>query len=503
MSPELLTLLRYCLVLTLLIHLPFIGMLVGGSALSLLMNLLGRNGGDRDYRRFSQELIETLSTRKSALFLFGLLPIFPVALIYDRLLYDTGILRWYFWLFLFITIFAGLLFLIFYRASFRFKSDLPTLSLGTGVIGLLTLVFAYKLFFIGTGIVFNPEKLPFLQKNLYFVLSWNSVVKIILFFLLFFGITGGAVLFFVGQRPREGETFDPEYGKLASQTGTILTTFATLPIPVFVLFNLITLPDIALSGGVFAISVAIMILALAVCVVLSVTFGNQAGRSNAYVFVLYILIFLAVLMNDNVAIGNAYQERSMALEIQAEEIKAEKEALREKPIVSKPSASLKMGEGVYDKRCSTCHAFESRDIGPPLYEVLPKYRDNVEGLKGFIRKPTLVNPDYPPMLAQGLTEEEIESVALYILDRAASSVEMGKGVFEERCGGCHQFVSSLVGPPLYEVLPKYRNNFDGLKGFIRNPVKVNPDYPPMPELGLNKEEVDSVASYLLDTLERK
>jgi cytochrome c len=68
---------------------------------------------------------------------------------------------------------------------------------------------------------------------------------------------------------------------------------------------------------------------------------------------------------------------------------------------------------------------------------------------------------------------------------------------------CHRFDSRLVGPALYEVLPKYAGNFEGLKAFIKNPVKVDPEYPPMPALGLSDRDVEAVAGYVTDQLEKQ
>jgi mono/diheme cytochrome c family protein len=74
----------------------------------------------------------------------------------------------------------------------------------------------------------------------------------------------------------------------------------------------------------------------------------------------------------------------------------------------------------------------------------------------------------------------------------------GKGVFEQHCTACHRFDRRVVGPPLNEVVPKYRGDIDALKSFISNPVKKNPDYPAMPKLALTEEEIAAVAAYLLE-----
>jgi cytochrome c551/c552 len=81
-------------------------------------------------------------------------------------------------------------------------------------------------------------------------------------------------------------------------------------------------------------------------------------------------------------------------------------------------------------------------------------------------------------------------------DRVAG--DAGKVVFEKNCAGCHRFDIRVVGPPLNEVVPKYAGDAEKLKGFIRNPVKVNPDLPSMPRLGLPEEEIDAVARYLIE-----
>jgi mono/diheme cytochrome c family protein len=73
----------------------------------------------------------------------------------------------------------------------------------------------------------------------------------------------------------------------------------------------------------------------------------------------------------------------------------------------------------------------------------------------------------------------------------------GAAVFRRYCAACHAFDRRVVGPPLNEVLPKYQEDPSGLMEFIRNPVRVDPEYPPMPQLGMAEEEIRAVATYIL------
>mgnify|MGYP005843183245 CR=1 FL=1 len=55
----------------------------------------------------------------------------------------------------------------------------------------------------------------------------------------------------------------------------------------------------------------------------------------------------------------------------------------------------------------------------------------------------------------------------------------------------------MVGPPYNQVLTKYEGKMDELIGFILNPVKVDPAYPPMPNQGLRRDEAKNIAEYLM------
>ncbi|GAB4295410.1 MAG: hypothetical protein Kow0098_17750 [Ignavibacteriaceae bacterium] len=75
-------------------------------------------------------------------------------------------------------------------------------------------------------------------------------------------------------------------------------------------------------------------------------------------------------------------------------------------------------------------------------------------------------------------------------------------IYQTRCAACHRFDVKLVGPPYNETLPKYEGKLNQLIAFIRNPVKVNPDYPPMPNPALKPNEAEAIAKYLLETYKK-
>ena len=76
-------------------------------------------------------------------------------------------------------------------------------------------------------------------------------------------------------------------------------------------------------------------------------------------------------------------------------------------------------------------------------------------------------------------------------------------IYQVKCGACHSWDHKIVGPAHKDVIPKYVGKEAQLVEFIRNPVKVNPDYPPMPNPGLKPAEAVAVAKYLLETYKEK
>jgi len=76
-------------------------------------------------------------------------------------------------------------------------------------------------------------------------------------------------------------------------------------------------------------------------------------------------------------------------------------------------------------------------------------------------------------------------------------------IYQVKCASCHKWDQKLVGPAHLNVLPKYVGKEAQLVAFIRNPAKVDPAYPQMPNPGLKPNEAEAVAKYLLETYNEK
>jgi len=111
-----------------------------------------------------------------------------------------------------------------------------------------------------------------------------------------------------------------------------------------------------------------------------------------------------------------------------------------------------------------------------------------------------VSREHTTVLAREAEARRQQEVALQerLYQKGEADVTLGKKVFDERCTACHRWDQKLVGPPFDSVVGKYAGRIDDLHAFIRNPAKVNPAYPPMPNPGLKEREIRAVAAYLVE-----
>ena len=420
LSPDTVLLLRYLLAAALLLYLPLLGIVIAGSAASLVLNFFGRENRDDGALRLSREWIEAVTMNRWGLLPLGLLPFPAIAYACQQFLGGRTSLPAIAWLVPFGALLAGCLLLSMYLSAIRRTTELPAAPFGAGTAGLLAMLSAAFLSFLLLGTLVNPAKLPLIRSNLVFILSWHSLVEFLLFLALSFGLAGGVVLRFLG-RSNEAPGGGTAYETRVRTAGTSFALAGAVAAPALVVLYLITLPVMGLSTEVFVMAATVPILALAVFALLYLLPGKGEGGPGDRVTALFILMFLAVILCGQAAAGNAYQGQPSPIGPLAAE-KAGKDVKAGKKPAAADAAVLEKGKKVFDTVCSVCHRFDSQVVGPPLNDVVPKYKGDVSKLKGFIRNPVKVNPALPAMPKPAIKEDEVDAVARYLL----SQVKGGK-----------------------------------------------------------------------------
>ena len=419
-------------ILTLLIFLPFTGMILGGAAISAFYNTKGKKENNPLLTIFAKDIMHKLLVKRSVGYAFGVLPIATVTIIYAQFLFNAKIITVNFLMFSTLFYFFAFVFLYRYKNSFyknipkskvlqffRFTpkevindgeliSFIPSKS-GYAYLGIFSLIVGLFLFVCGTTAVTNTEKWfsSAMPQYIFALPVWANY-----FYLIFasFSIAGGAILylFFVWQGGIKN--ISEEYSKLIKNSVIPASLITSIIQPFFLFGGIVLMPANALSATVYVQTVLALISILIVCNLLYVILKNSEIRFAGAVFFIMFITFTFAIVKDQLVLGNSVKEHLAGVFVKAEDMDKQKSTL----IISNTGIDA---EQIFNQKCNACHKFDVKLVGPPYQETIPKYNGDVKKLSEFIYNPVKVNPDYPAMPNQGLKKKEADAMAQWLLNK--------------------------------------------------------------------------------------
>ena len=408
-------LISYLVYFMLFIHLPYMGMVLGSSVLSLAYA--------RPKPELSKDFIRLALGRPAIWIGFGILPVVALAFLFRLGLYNTPIAIHLYILRLLGILALGLVLLSLFLICRRWcdkqeqKIGVKSLLLGTAGV-LLVLFYCFHLVNLLALLIF-PEKWLFIKLPIpYPLFDITPIVHFGGFICLTLIITGAAILFFYYKWPEKKLPETTPHYSFLKYHGIGLLLAGTVLMPVMVFWDLYTLPNYSLSVGVFVLAGLIIItlfLLLAASVTMIKNYSRPVPPLVVISFLLALLLFGLVIGKDQTLRANSSQETIAVL--QSDAIKARKEAVdkREELYAKAMVIDEKAGEKIYNDICTACHSFDKKVLGPPFNEVLPKYGAKQDELIAFIKNPKKINPQYPAMPNPGLSTLQIKSVVKFLM----------------------------------------------------------------------------------------
>ncbi len=523
-------LLHYMLMLNLCLFIPFISLLFGGTILSLYYRKKGYDKNDLQYLRFSKDLIEIVTVNKSLGFILGIAPSFTALLIFSQLLNvsNTSISGFLAGSFLISSI--GVILIYSYRYSLAFNNIFNYMSEHTsekeemyqevqkfrrgsiqvinktGLTGIFCLFVGMWLFVASVTFATFPD--DWVRSNLLNVLfSLKVILRFTSFIISSFAITGGALFFnfFFWEGGRKN--IDSNYKNFVRKASLSVSFTSMVLLPLFLLIDIIILPDVAMSLAVFSYSVAAILLVFLALHLLYSMIKYSNTRYSGSIFFVILFVLLASVVKDELAMSNATRLQTVILSQKFEEYMNGLTGLSKEKTVA-----VRSGEEIYQGVCSACHSFDKVVVGPAYDNVLPQFEGKKDALVAFIRNPVKVNPKFPPMPNPGLSLAEARNIADYEIihhmqdvfpQRTAEAGNDGEKIFNTICAACHAYDHAVVGPAFNEVLSKYVGHENDLVSFVNDPQKINPNFPQMPKPGLNQDQLKAITTYVLAEYRKK
>ncbi len=409
--PEHLTLLNVLTVLVMLIHLLYIFLLLGSTALSVHCLVQDKIEPSTRVRRLAGDLSRLVPTNFAVYLMLGFIPLPTLMLVYSEWFYQTNFELFKYFGFIALATLAGLILIYLYARMMQSKTPNFFIALNTGGPGVTLLIGAYYVFANVIGMTLRPESWALTPWPVPWLFEANSFARALLYLHLAFALTGLGVLFFWFNWHKMD--FDESYGNFVRNFGLVVSSLAVLVLPLLIIWNAMTMPQSSYSIGVFILNALALILLIGVSISIYNFISHPGLAITKTPFVLLIFVFFALILSDEVGKENANLGHAVFIADLGEKVKFDLEQKRTSG--EKVVADLGLGEKVYKGRCMTCHAFDHKVVGPPHNEVLPKYYNDQDTLKQFILHPHKVNPAYPEMPPQPLTKKEVESVVAYMM----------------------------------------------------------------------------------------
>jgi cytochrome c len=419
-------------ILTLLIFLPFTGMILGGTILSVYFNGKGIKENNTLYTRFAKDIMDKILVKRSAGFAFGVLPIATITIVYAQFLMNAKIITVNFLAFSTLYYFVAIIFLYRYKNSFlkniprnkylvffrlARKEDnpeeskdefIPSLS-GHAYLGLIAMFTGLFLFVCGATVVAEPGRwnTTGIVKAVFSLPVWLNYIYLIL---ASFAIAGSAILYFFFVWQGGIKDLSEEYEKLIKSTVVPFTLISSILQPLFLFGGIVLMPASAMSSSVYMYIVFAFINILLVSNLLYGIMKNSEMRFAGAIFFLMFLTFTFTIVKDQLVLGNSVKEHLYSVNIKAEGYDKQKETL----VITNTGVDA---EQIYNQKCIACHKFDTKLVGPPYKETVPKYNGDVKKLSEFIYNPVKINPDYPAMPSQGLKKKEADAMAKWLMEK--------------------------------------------------------------------------------------
>ncbi|MBN2366726.1 MAG: hypothetical protein EH225_12495, partial [Calditrichaeota bacterium] len=328
-SADHLHLVRYLILLIYFIHIPFISLLIGGLFFSVFFRILAGNRPGNRYWQISRDFIETLVFRKTAGIFLGVLPLLVLIFIEGQVFYDANISVVLFLSYATVLISLGISLTYFYQYTYRMAEMYPFAQLGSGATALLFLILGYFIFSVNSAVILDPGRWAVVDNPRDFLFSWNVIARFLNFLTAAFAVSGIAMIFFFFNWKESRKKTEKEYADFLKKTCGGIGLGFTLLQPVLILWNLITLPDPSLNISVFALTVFALFIILGIALLLYRLLKNDRVQLGTPVFILFIIVFVIMIVNDHEAREEAIDHHTRFLTVRAEEVSAEIEQKRE------------------------------------------------------------------------------------------------------------------------------------------------------------------------------
>jgi cytochrome c551/c552 len=407
--------LKWLLIILIALVCPLLALMLGGTTVSLASTGLARRTGKKEPPPWVNALLERANPsveRDTLVVLTVLASLLLVKIIYRPQLFSNAA-----WASLILLLSIGLGLMVACRHRLATTNLPDRVALAAGSIGITLVAGCCFALACTESLLLTPEYWPQLARLPYLFLSWHGLVRFVEFILLTGAMTGNALLFTLPPQPLSD--LEQPGIRVAKSIGAGLTLGSLLLWPLALCLEMAIIPSLTASRPLTGLAILSIGLAASAAIWLVISLQRRQGHPPRPFFVIVLLLIWCWAFMGHVAREQILFPAALA-GLSPEPAPATpppKQMASVQPVT--PPPSIASGEALFEQKCSICHRFDQRAVGPPLNAVVPKYRSSSDQLQAFLKNPVKRNPDYPNMPNLGLTDEQAAAIAGFLLQQVS------------------------------------------------------------------------------------
>jgi len=414
--------LEVILVALFLLHILFVNLMVGGSLLTVVFELMGLSRPR--YDSLARRIGETITVNKSLAVVLGVGPLLAINLLYTTNFYSANALTGYAWISVVPMVIAAFLLSYIHKYTWtKWTGRLKKHHLAHGIAAAVLFLAIPLIFLTNINLMLFPEHWNEVRGFFGSLRIGNVFPRYFHFLTASIAITALFLAGWLGRAKYPVETALPDFSRpYLRRLFLRLAFYTTLVQLLFGPFLLFTLPTSGITDALLWLLVGAIVLAAGLLFLLWRSCRASVSPSRGgYVAILIVLAGLVVVMATG---RHLYREAS---------ISDHRELVRERTASFRAielgahirqQAGLGLGEALAQgptgksvfTSCAACHAVDRVLAAPSLTEIYSLYANNPQGIVAWAKAPGDKRAQFPPMPSFAhLGDEKLALVADYML----------------------------------------------------------------------------------------
>ncbi len=406
------------LVLLFLWHILFVNLMVGGSLLTVVFELLGRRR--RDFDVLAREIAGTVTVNKSLAVVLGVGPLLALNLVYTVYFYSANALTGAAWIAIIPLVTVAFLVTYIHKYTWDRLADAKGLHIAIGMAGAAMFLAIPLIFLANINLMLFPGRWSEVHGFVSALALPNVWPRYFHFLTASVAIAGLFLLVFFLRDSYHVETRFQELDRRALRRLFYgITLGATAMQVVFGPLLLLTLP----AQGVSWYLIGIISVGVTLAIVATVTMWREVTRPAAralprgvLVFTLLTLTAFAMGYGRHVYRENALNEHRRLVAAHTRDLGWQVAAAQWREATGQTLVKVPLGQKIFQGTCAACHTTDRVLVGPSLREIAKIYADNPDGIVTWASSPGKKRAGFPQMPAFKLGDEKLKAVAGYMLE---------------------------------------------------------------------------------------